>query len=208
MPHAVLKLVPGTDTQETPALNENAGISATQLIRFMPDRNGIALVQKLGGWSRYFGQPLPAIARALWAWEDLNLNTHLAVGTETTTNGYALLGVITNGILQNITPQQSAEDITPAVATTSGSATVTITDNTTLGITGYDSVYIATQISVGGVVLFGLYQCGLLSNNAYTVQSTDILGNPLPATSSSSSPVLPVFTTVGMKGCSKRLVSM
>lgn len=196
MPHAVLRLVPGTDTQETPALNENSGISQTNLIRFMPDRNGIGLVQKLGGWTRFFGQPLPATVRALWAWEDLNLNTHLAVGTQTTANGYALLGVITNGILQNITPQQSSEDITPAVATTSGSSTVTITDNTTLGITGYDSVYIATQISIGGVVLFGLYQAGLLSNNAYTVQAVDILGNPTAATGSSTSPVLPVFTTV------------
>lgn len=196
MPHAVLRLVPGVDTQETPALNENSGISQSQLIRFFPDRNGLALVSKLGGWSRYFGQPMPAISRALWAWEDLNLNSHLAVGTQTGPNGYALLGVITNGILQNITPQQSSEDITPAVATTSGNSIVTITDNTTLGITGYDSVYIATQISIGGVILFGLYRCGLLSNNAYTVQATDILGNPTPATGSSTSPVLPVFTTV------------
>lgn len=196
MPHAVLRLVPGVDTQETPALNENSGISQSQLIRFFPDRNGLALVAKLGGWSRYFPQPMPAPVRALWAWEDLNLNSRLAVGTQTGSNGAALLGVITNGSLQSITPQQSAEDITPAVATTSGSSVVTITDNTTLGITGYDSVYIATQIAIGGVVLFGLYQCGLLSNNAYTVLATDILGNPLPATSSSTSPVLPVFTTV------------
>jgi hypothetical protein len=200
MPHATLRLVPGTDTQETPALNENSGISQTNLVRYMPDRNGIALVQKLGGWSRYFGQPMPAPVRALWAWEDLNLNSHLAVGTQTIPNlAYALLGVITNGTLQNITPQSSAEDITPAVAATSGNSIVTITDNTTTGITGYDSVYIATQISIGGVVLFGLYQCdpdGFLSSNAYTVRATDILGNPLPATSNSSSPVLPVFTTV------------
>jgi len=197
MPHATLRLVPGVDTQETPALNENSGISQSQLVRFMPDRNGVGLVQKIGGWSRYFGQPMPATARALWAWEDLNLNTHLAVGTQTiAAQGYALLGVITNGILQYITPQQSSEDIAPVVSTTSTSATVTITDTTTQGITGYDSVYIATQISIGGVVLFGLYQCGLLSNTAYTVQATDKLGNPLPATSNSSSPVLPVFNTV------------
>jgi hypothetical protein len=196
MPHATLRLVPGVDVQETPALNENSGISQSQLIRFFADRNGLALVSKLGGWSRYFGQPMPATTRALWAWEDLNLNTHLAVGTQTTANGYALLGVITNGAIQNITPAQSAEDIAPVVSTTSGLSTVTITDNTTLGITGYDSVYIATQISIGGVVLFGLYPCGLLSNNAYTVQARDILGNLLPATSSSTSPVLPVFTTV------------
>lgn len=197
MPHATLKLVPGTDTQETPALNENSGISQTQLIRFFPDRNGLGLVQKLGGWSRFFGQPMPAIARALWAWEDLNLNSRLAVGTETiTATAVAQLNVITNGILQNITPTTSSEDIAPVVSTISGNSTITITDTTTQGITGYDSVYITTQISVGGVILFGLYQCGLLSNTAYTIQVTDILGNPLPASSNSSSPALPVFTTV------------
>lgn len=196
MPHAVLRLVPGVDTQETPALNENSGISATQLIRFMPDRNGLGLVQKIGGWSRYFSQPMPAPVRALWAWEDLNLNSHLAVGTQTNTGtGYALLGVITNGALQNITPQSSAKDITPRASATTALSVVTITD-TTGAVTGYDSVYIATQMSIGGLVLFGLYQCGFLSSNAYTVQATDILGNPLPATSNSTSPVLPVFTTV------------
>lgn len=197
MPHATLKLVPGTDTQETPALNENSGISQTQLIRFMPDRNGLGLVQKLGGWSRYYGQPMPATARALWAWEDLNLNQRLAVGTQTITGqSYALLGVVTNGALQNITPAQSSEDIAPVFSTTNTSATVTITDTTTQGITNYDTVYIATQISIGGLVLFGLYPCGLLSNTAYTIQATDILGNLQPATSNSSSPLLPVFTTV------------
>ena len=196
MPHATLKLVSGTDTQETPTLNSEAGISQSQLIRFYADRNGLALVSKIGGWSRFFNQPMPAITRALWAWEDLNLNTHLAVGTETTTNGDALLGVITNNGLQDITPQQSMEDIAPDFSSTAGSATITVTDNTTLGITNYDSVYIATQVSVGGVVLFGLYQCGLLSNNAYTVQATDILGNPLPATTTTSHVgTLPTFTT-------------
>lgn len=200
MPHAVLKLVPGTDTQETPALNENSGVSQTNLVRFWPDRNGIGLVGKLGGWSRFFGMPFPAIVRALWAWEDLNLNSHLAVGTQTIGAGpSAQLSVITNGTQAVITPTYVTDDVTPMVTTISGNSIVTITDNTTTGITNYDSVYITTQIAVGGIILFGLYQCdpdGFLGATAYTVQSIDILGNPTPATSSSSSPVLPVFTTV------------
>jgi hypothetical protein len=199
MPHATLKLIPGVNTQETPALNDSGGVSQSNLIRFFPDPRLGALCQKLGGWSRYFPQPMPAIVRALWAWEDLNLNSRLAVGTETiAATGVAQLNVITNGSLQNITPQQSAEDIAPAAATTMGDPIVTITDNTTTGITNYDSVYIATQISIGGVVLFGLYLCdpdGFLSANAYTVLATDVLGNPTPATSSSTTPVLPSFTT-------------
>src|ERR1700753_42032 len=117
MPRAVFKLVPGTDTQETPALNEASGISQTQLIRFKPDRNGLGLVEKLGGWSRFYGTPFPAIVRALWAWEDLNLNTHLAVGTETISGiNSAELAVITNDSLQDITPTYAADDVPPTIS--------------------------------------------------------------------------------------------
>jgi len=200
MPHAVLKLVPGTDTQETPALNENSGISQTQLIRFFPDRNGLGLVQKLGGWSRFYNIPMPAIVRALWAWEDLNENSHLAVGTQTIGAGpSAQLSVITNGSQAIITPTALVEDIAPVLTTIAGNSIVTITDTTTTGITDYDAVYIATQVSIGGIVLFGLYACdpdGFLGGTAYTVQSVDILGNPLPASSSSTVPTMPVFITV------------
>jgi hypothetical protein len=204
MPHAALKLVPGTDTQETQALNENSGISQTNLIRFFPDRNGVALVQKLGGWQQFYGLPMPAHVRALWAWEDLNLNTHLAVGTETVVaTGSALLGVITNGALADITPTTLTDNITPVLQTTAGSASVEITDTTVPGITNYNSVYIPVQLSIGGIVLFGLYACdpdGFLSGTAYTVFSIDQLGNLLPATSNSTTTTLPGLTTVGPPG--------
>ncbi len=204
MPTASLKLVPGTDTQETPALNENSGISQTNLIRFFSDRNGLALVQKVGGWTPYYPLPMPAIARALWAWEDLNINAHLAVGTQTIpSTGSALLGVITNGALDDITPTTLTDNVAILVQTASGSASVQITDPVTLGITHYNTVYIATQISVGGIVLFGLYACdpdGFISPDTYTVFSIDQLGNLLPATSTSGVGVVPVFTTVGPFG--------
>jgi len=200
MPHASLKLVPGTDTEETPALNENSGISQTQLIRFKPDRNGLGLVEKLGGWQRFVPLPAPAIVRALWAWEDLNLNAHLAVGTQTITGtNSAQLAVITNDGIDNITPTALTDNIAPVVQSFAGNPLIQITDTTTTGITNFNTVYIATQIAIGGIVLFGLYQCdpdGFLSSDAYTVRSIDQLGNPLPATSNSTTPVLPSFTTV------------
>jgi hypothetical protein len=200
MPHAVLKLYPGVNTQQTPALNENSGVSSSQLIRWFPDPVLGALVQKLGGYTRFYGIPLPAIVRALWAWEDLNDTSHLAVGTQTITGTpSAELAVITNGTLQNITPSAITDDPAPLLATTMGSAIVQITDNTVTGITNYDSVYITTQIAIGGIILFGLYPCdpdGFLGANAYTVLSEDILGNLNPATSSSTTAVLPIFTTM------------
>lgn len=203
MPHAAIKLVPGVDTNETPALNENAGISQSQLIRFFYDRNGLGLVQKLGGWLKFYPLQMVAIVRALWAWEDLNLQSHLALGTQTITGGpSAQLAVITQGTLDDITPTSIRVDsITLAAQSTSGSPSIEITDTLVTGITNYNTVYIATQISIGGVVLFGLYPCdpdGFLSGTAYTVYARDQLGNLLPATSNSSSPVVPVFTTIAM----------
>lgn len=201
MPHAVLKLVPGTDTNETPALNENSGISQSQLIRFSYDRNGLGLVQKLGGWTQYilyapqgFGFP----ARALWAWEDLNAQSHLAVG------GEQYLYVITNqardvDITPNISP--SVIYVNGIVASSvAGSPYITIQDPNVTAVNGSMVVYIPTQISIGGVILYGQYACdpdGHAPGNTYTVAATNILGNLTPATTTSSTPMLPFYSMVG-----------
>lgn len=202
MPHAAIKLIGGVNTNETPALNENSGISQSNLIRYMYDPNGVSLVQKLGGWSRFNPLPAPAIVRALWAWEDLNLNAHLAVGTQTiAATGSAQLAVITDGNVDNITPTALTDNISPQAQSFSGNPSIQITDTTVPGITSFNSVYIATQLAIGGVVLFGLYQCdpdGFIAADTYTVFARDQLGNLLPATSSSTSPVLAVFNTQNM----------
>jgi len=202
VPIAPLKLIGGVNTNETPALNENSGIAQSNLVRFFYDPNGISLVQKLGGWLKYYPLQMVAIVRALWAWEDLNQQAHLAVGTQTVSGGAsAQLGVVTNGTLSDITPTQITDNIAPVATSTAGSPSIQITDTTVPGITNYNTVYIATQISIGGVVLFGLYACdpdGFISPSAYTVFARDQLGNLLPAASNSSSPVLPSFTTTAM----------
>lgn len=199
MPHSTLKLVGGVNQNETQALNENSGIFSSNLIRFFYDPNGISLVQKLGGWQKFFATAFNSIVRALWAWEDLNAMAHLAVGTQTNAaTGYAELAVITNSTIDNVTPQTAEDDIAPVVSSISGDPAITITDSTITGITNYNTVYIATQIAIGGVVLYGLYACdpdGFLGATAYSVYARDILGNILLPTSTSSTPVLPSFTT-------------
>src|ERR1700753_2919192 len=133
MPHAVLRLVPGDNTQETPALNENSGISQSQLVRFFPDPSLGALVQKLGGWLKFFPTAMAATVRALWAWEDLNDNAHLAVGTTNiigSTPTHAQLAVITSGTLKDIKPIQVNTVNILHIAMTGGSALVEFTDGT------------------------------------------------------------------------------
>jgi hypothetical protein len=195
MPHATVKLMPGIDNNETPALN-TAGISYSNLIRFVPDRNGIGLIQKLGGWNAYYGSPMIATPRALLAWEDTNAFSHLAIGTDyQPSNFQAQLAVLTNGSLQDITPRTITDNITPIFTTTLGSNVVQVQDSTTTGITTYDSVFIQTQISINGIVLFGQYQCTTFDNTDYLIQAYDSFGNPQLANASSSGGTLPTFTS-------------
>jgi hypothetical protein len=257
MPHQSLKLIPGVDVNKTPALNE-AAISDSQLVRFIPDRTMGGLVQKLGGWAKYYSGAIGSIIRCLWAWEDTNANSYLAVGAEgigpiaitgathsstevtftytgplnfkagtkiivsgvvssgspsdyngtfavvsststtvvvtlTTTQTYVSGGtitgggnsllVITSGSSSDITPQDSISNIAVNFATVAGSNVVTVTDPTK-SITAYDVVNIKTQISAGGLILFGQYQCinNAPSAGAYTINAVDVLGSPQNAT--------------------------
>jgi hypothetical protein len=176
MPHGSLKILPGVDANKTPTLNE-AAISYSQLIRFIFDRTLGGLVQKLGGWTRYFSTPVGSVVRCLWAWEDTNSASHLAIGAEGSASGS--LQVISSGVSLDVTPQKDTFNVAVSVSTTAGSNVVTITD-TGRNVSAYDVVDIQTQISVGGIVLFGQYQCYNVggSANTYTIYATNVLGGP------------------------------
>ena len=73
MPHQSLKLLPGIDQNKTPTLNE-AALSYSQLVRFIPDRTLGGLVQKVGGWTKFYANTISSTVRSLWAWEDTNAN--------------------------------------------------------------------------------------------------------------------------------------
>lgn len=260
MPHATMKLVPGVDQNRTLALNE-AAISESQLIRFVPDKQGLGLVQKLGGWVKWFPSNVGSIVRALWAWQDTNINSYLALGsqprlgtitalannvvsainyttltysgssafnvgdsvvvagvTPTSYNGtktltgatynsatntgtvtfagtdygamtvagtvYAADGLseITSNTRQIITPKTQTQNVAVSITTSAGSPNVTI-NATGSNIYGSDAVYIQTQISVGGLVLFGLYRTIFIDGlNQFQIVARDVLGNPQNAT--------------------------
>jgi hypothetical protein len=177
MPHAALQLVPGVDVNRTPALNQ-AAISSSNLVRFIPDRQGFGLVQKLGGWTTYFQNQIDSIVRALWAWEDTNGTNYLAVGAETS------LSYIQGGGQFIITPRTLTTNPAVSISTTLNSSDVVITD-TGSNITQWDNVYIETPIAVGGLVLFGVYPCTNPTNDPHTyhITAVDALGAPELATS-------------------------
>ena len=187
MAHQSLKLQPGVDSNLTPAYNES-GISASNLIRFLPDPSGRALVQSLGGWVPYYATPIASTVYNIWPWEDINTATHLAVGSAGGT-GLPALTVIQNNasaVLQanDITPQQftlSTPMTTAVVTTTAGSPFVLFTIAGS-EVTPFDSVIIETPVAAGGLILYGLYPIIAGDGNTeFTIEATDVLGNPLPA---------------------------
>lgn len=250
MPHSTLKLIPGVDQNRTLTLNESA-ISVTNLVRFVPDKQNIGLVQKLGGWTKFFNSNIGSPVRALWAWEDTNGNQYLGLGNQTvyftttaasgdgttatltfsgthdfsandpiavsgvtptayngvytvtsatansvsfassatgsqTVAGYIYpadnLSVISDGVQTIITPKADTANIAVSCDTTTGSSTVQI-NATGSNINDFDTIDIQTQISVGGIVLFGTYSATYVSANSFTVKAVNSLGTPVLATS-------------------------
>src|SRR6185437_9698518 len=194
MPIVPLKLVTGVNADYTPTLLQS-GISSCNLIRFK-DR----LPQKLGGWSKFYPFALSGIPRAIHGWADLNATNHLAVGTTTQ------LVVITNGVLQDITPQTLISDFAPNFSTVMSSPTVTIVDPNISNVTTFDAIFFNTPISVGGLLLQGLfpiteitgthsYQITAASNATSTVNNGGAV--PVFTTTSGSSVVSVALTAHG-----------
>lgn len=196
MPLGSVRLLPGVNKERTETLNE-AGISTSQLIRFKDQ-----LVQKIGGWVKFYQFALSSIPRALHAWQDLNDVSRLAVGAE------EQLAIITEtGGFSDITPQTLTTNFTVDFDTTIGSTTVRVTDSTIANPTVFDSVYFNTPISVGGVILSGLYQITLVLSatefniTAATAATASVTaGGAVPsfATTNQSSQVTVTFSDHGL----------
>jgi len=227
MPHAALNLVGGLNTNETAALNEGGGLQSSNLIRFFYDSNGRTLLQKLGGWSTfqigdgYNFTHTTGIGRALWAWQDLNLVQHLACGTAPRTPGGASNLWISE---QNVAPYMYPDQcpftfqssfpiglaLNSTISVTSGSNRVLINDQgineSGPGFPGFilpTSVYITVPISIGGIILFGSYpvitQGAGIGPPPYAILAVDQLGNPWPATSTTTTYTIAYLSMTGME---------
>lgn len=206
MPHQTLKLQPGVNTNETPVLNQ-AGISACNLIRFKFDPQGLGLVEKLGGWARFKSNPLSAVIRHLYAWQEVNKNKFVVAGMQGTGGLYLMQakqnadGIYVDDPSQvltpNLTPIFNYSNGPPDFTTTLASPVVTIKDATIINaIQITDSVYIATHVAIGGLVLFGQYPVyAVQSTTQYQILARTILGLLQPASSASTTEAEPIFTT-------------
>lgn len=196
MPISTLKLMPGVDVEKTPVLNE-AAVSNCDLIRYMPDRDGLGLIQKLGGWDKYYPSSMGAIPRALLPWQDLNAIKWLAAacGPSTTPGVGSPINVISNGSLTPLQPTKRQDNVAVDVTTSTTSNVVDIVD-TGSNVSNFDAVFIATHISVGGIIVYGFYPCIASSANVFQVALYDLNGNPVfPTANDTNAGDVAVFAT-------------
>lgn len=159
MPFTKILLRPGTNTQATPLLNE-ASWSVTNLVRFFQ-----GFLQKIGGWLRVINTPVTGVCRGILAWADLSGNAYLAMGTE------QRLQVIVSGELYDITPIRDTSNISPDYSTANGTDVVTVRDVAHAAAAG-DGVNIVNCISVGGLILQGIYSIvSVVDPDNYTINS-------------------------------------
>ena len=196
MPVATLKLIPGVDLEKTPTLNE-AAVSDCDKIRYMPDRAGLGLVQKLGGWDKYYPNSMGAIPRALLPWQDLNSTKWVAAAcAPSTTPGVGSpINVISNGSLEQLQPSKRQDNVAVDVTTSTVSNIVEIGD-TGSNVSNFDAVFVATHISVGGVIVYGFYPCIASAANVFQVALYDLNSNPIyPTANDTNAGVVAVFDT-------------
>lgn len=180
MPWAEVILKPGANVELTPTLNQ-AGYLRTENGRFKA-----GMFQKLGGWRKYVEAVFSGTVRSLWPWQDLNRVKRLSVAT---TVGVT---VVTNGSLQDITPQTLLTNPTPDFDTVNGDATVTINDPSTNGLTPGQLVEFLTPIAVGGLILSGTYPIAtIVGASVYTIEAQINASSTV-----SNGGAVPSFTTV------------
>lgn len=109
------------------------------------------LLEKRGGWTVFINTTFPGVIKCLHAWEDLEGDPRLAIGS--TTNVY----MYETGQPQDVTPQYTTSSIATQLSTTIGSPLVEVTDPSS-NLSQYSSVVFNTYAAVGGLVLFGQYQ--------------------------------------------------
>lgn len=165
MPHSMIRLRPGVNVTSTTVLNDGQDFSSSNLIRFLPDRDGEGLVQKMGGWVPFYSSPITSTVRALKGWADLAGGDHLGIGAESSLN------VLTSGNLSDITPIIATTNSAPNFSTVSGSNVVTVVDASITAST-IDYVNYVTPVSVGGLILTGPYAIQSVVGTTYTINAS------------------------------------
>lgn len=173
-----INLSPGINTNATQTLN-SGGWSKSNLIRW---RTG--LPEKIGGWLSLCQTPVTGVARSMHSFTDLAGNNYIAIGTNSS------LQILYGNNLYFITPVIHTSNVTPSFSTVIHTASVKVTDSTYSPNVG-DYISINTQIAVGGIIIYGVYEVTTsISGTQYTITSA----TPAASTATNTGSV-PLFTT-------------
>lgn len=160
MPLKDIKFRPGIYTDETDRGVGTLGFwKASDKVRF---RHG--LPQTIGGWEAVnTASSMQGVARGAVDWVSTRLERFVAFGT------HLKLYVWLSETFYDITPVRASSTINNnPLATTDGSAVVTVTD-TTHGATTGAFVTLSGATAVGGITVAGEYQVTVLTVDTYTI---------------------------------------
>lgn len=157
MPLQKLVFRPGVNRENTNYANEQGWYDCDK-VRF---RSGFP--EKIGGWTRFSNNQFLGVCRSLNNWNTLSGDSLIGVGTS------IKFYINQGGAYNDITPYSHVSSLTNPFATTSGSATVTVTDagyNPSVG----DYVVFSGATAVGGLTIDGEYVVASVpSSTTYTI---------------------------------------
>ena len=156
MPLQKLQLKPGVDRENTRYAAEGSWYE-TDKVRF---RRGMP--QKIGGWVRLSAATFLGVCRSMLNWSTLQRQNLVSVGTNL--KYYIERG----GAYNDITPIRATATLTNPFTTTSGSATVLVTDLAHGALAG-DFVTFSGASAVGGLTLNGEFQISLINDDSYNI---------------------------------------
>lgn len=154
MPFETLRIIPSVDVEKTLADNAQ-GISESNFIRWRDK-----LPEKRGGCQLYANAQFSGYITDLHAWQGLNQDKYLGIGT--TTNLYTY----SNNSAKDISPISYTDDITPDISSTSGANVFVVDDPVFTPVSTYYKVVFNTPVSIGGVILSGAYDIAALTGGS------------------------------------------
>ena len=154
-----IQLKPGVNRENTRYTNES-GWYESDKVRF---RQGTP--EKIGGWQRFSSATFLGVCRSLFNWVTLGGQNLIGVGTN------LKFYIERGGAYFDITPLRGTATLTDPFGTTSGLATVLVTDVAHGGITG-DFVTFSGATAVGGLTLNGEYQITVLTDDTYNITAS------------------------------------
>ena len=177
MPLKKIPLKAGFNKQDTSTAAEGQWIDG-DFVRF---RYGYP--EKIGGWQQTTSSRLAGAAREILTWTAIDGNRYSAVGTN------KCLFIYFEGVFYDITPLGTALT-SCTLASTTGSATVTVTKSTHALVVGDYIRFTSPSLAGGGVTTF--------ANTDFTTNTFEVISVPSNSTFTVTMPVVEAGT--GMSG--------